>query len=275
MSSNTSTLISSLRAKADDLSTLHSAAQADEPDAVHQMRVAARTLRANLRTFADALPDSGDLPDELSWLGDTLAPAREAEVLSELVLDLLARTPDDLVIGPVRSRIREVFDMEHDAAMTGVREALASERYHTLITDLDSYLESAGSPKHTADHSAKHDLSSLHRKVRRRMRAALPLPPGPDRDEAMHEARKAARRARYAAEALGRSSKPIKALQDVLGEEHDRVVTAVALTDLAASAHLDGENAFTYGVLIGLVRCDSKGFDKRVRRAWRTTRKAL
>lgn len=266
-----STLIAALQAKADALSTLRQPARADEPDAVHQLRVAARTLRANLRTFADVLPDSGDLPDELSWLGDTMAPAREAEVLSELILDLLERTPDDLIIGPVRSRVREVFGMEHDAALAVVRDALDSERYRSLVTNLDSYLGSAAS----AEPAAKPDLSRLHRKVRRRMRTALALPPGPDRDVAMHEARKAARRARYAADALGRSSKPIKALQEVLGDEHDRVVTAAALTDLAASAHLDGENAFTYGVLIGLVRCDSKDFDKQVRRAWHTVREAL
>ncbi|GAA2052684.1 hypothetical protein GCM10009839_70280 [Catenulispora yoronensis] len=260
--------MTALRSRADTLSALESAVRADEPDAVHQMRVAARTLRANLRAFADVLPDPGDLTEELAWLGDALGPARDAEVMAELVLDLIERTPEDLVLGPVRTRVQEVFGLEHEAALALVAEALDSDRYRELLASLDAYLDGTKP-------SRKPDLSRLHRKVRRRMTAALPMPHGPERDEAMHEARKAARRARYAAEALGHPSKPVKVLQDVLGEEHDRVVTATALTDLAAGAHQAGENAFTYGVLLGLVRCDSKSFDKQVRKAWRTARKEL
>lgn len=266
-----STLLASLRARADALAELEPEARADEPDAVHQMRVAARTLRANLRTFADVLPDTGELlrlTSELDWLGDALGPAREAEVMSELVLDLLEHTPPELVVGPVRERVEQVFGLDHEAALVVVAEALDSERYQDLLRTLAAYLESATV-------TGKPDPGKLHRKVRRRMRAALAMPPGAERDVAMHEARKAARRTRYAAEALGRPSKPVKALQDVLGEEHDRVVAAAALTDLAAGAHLAGENAFTYGVLLGLLRCDSKGFDKRLRRVWKEARREL
>ncbi|GAA1973803.1 CHAD domain-containing protein [Catenulispora subtropica] len=263
-----SALLTSLLAKAEKLEELEPAVRADEPDAVHQMRVAARTLRANLRTFADVLPDSGDLVGELAWLGDALGPAREAEVMAEVVLGLLARTPEDLVVGPVRERVEQVFGLDHESALTVVAETLDSERYHELVRALKAYAESAKPGR-------KPDLSKLHRKVRRRMRAALPMPHGPERDVAMHDARKATRRARYAAEALGHPSKPIKALADVLGEEHDRVVTATALTDLAAGANQAGENAFTYGVLLGLVRCDSRKFDKQVRKAWRKARKEL
>lgn len=261
-------LLTSLRAQADKLAALEPAVRADEPDAVHQMRVAARTLRANLRTFADVLPDSGDLVGELDWLGDALGPAREAEVLSGQVLGLLERTPPDLVLGPVRQRVIQAFELDHESALAVVADALDSERYRELLRTLKSYLESTKPDR-------KPDLSRLHRKVRRRMKAALPMPHGPERDIAMHEARKATRRARYAAEALGHPSKPIKKLADVLGDEHDRVVTASALIDLAASAHLDGENAFTYGVMVGLVRCDSQSFDKQVRKAWRDARKEL
>jgi len=261
-------LQTSLRAQADKLAALEPAVRADEPDAVHQMRVAARTLRANLRTFADVLPDSGTLPEELGWLGDALGPAREAEVLTDQVLRLLERTPTDLVLGPVRQRVVQAFDLDHESALVVVADALDSERYRELLRTLETYLE-ATRPEN------KPDLSRLHRKMRRRMKAALLTPHGPERDIAMHEARKVTRRARYAAEALGHPSKPIKKLADVLGDEHDRVVTASALTDLAASAHIDGENAFTYGVMVGLVRCDSQGFEKEMRKAWRELRREL
>ena len=265
-------LLASLRAQAGALAILEADVRADTPDAVHQMRVAARTLRANLRTFEDVLPGEKRrlaLVEELGWLGDALGPAREAEVLAAQVLGLLERTPTEYVIGPVRARVEAVLALERESALALVTDALNSQRFRRLLKNLDAYFASAKAAKDP-------DLSKLHRRVRRRMRAALPMPHGADRDIAMHQARKAARRARYAADALGSSAaKPIKALQDVLGDEHDRVVAACALTDLAAGAHQAGENAFTYGVLLGLSRCDSQGFDKQVRKAWKAAKPHL
>jgi CHAD domain-containing protein len=264
-------LLTSLKAQADALSTLEPTVRDDAPDAVHQMRVAARTLRANLRTFEDVLPGAkrrAALIEELGWLGDALGPAREAEVMAAQVLDLLERTPPEYVLGPVRARVEAVFALERESALGLVTETMDSPRYRRLLKLLDAYFASVKPDKDP-------DLSRLHRRVRTRMRDALPMPPGPDRDTAMHEARKAARRARYAGDALGLPTKPIKALQDVLGDEHDRVVTASALTDLAAGAHQAGEDAFTYGVLLGLVRCDSRDFDRNVRRAWKAARPSL
>ncbi|MEZ0115446.1 CHAD domain-containing protein [Catenulispora sp. EB89] len=264
-------LLTSLKAQADALSALKPAVRDDAPDAVHQMRVAARTLRANLRTFEDVLPGGkrrAALIEELGWLGDALGPAREAEVLKAQVLDLLDRTPQEYVLGPVRTRVEAVFALERESALGLVTEAMDSPRYRRLLKHLDAYFAAVQPDKDP-------DLSRLHRRVRTRMQHALPMPPGADRDIAMHEARKVARRARYAGEALGLTTKPIKALQDVLGDEHDRVVTASALTDLAAGAYQAGENAFTYGVLLGLVRCDSRDFDRNVRKAWKAARPSL
>ncbi|MEY9929259.1 CHAD domain-containing protein [Catenulispora sp. GP43] len=265
-------LLKSLRAQSAKLADLAPDVREDKHDAVHQMRVAARTLRANLRTFKDVLP--GDekrvaLVEELGWLGDALGPAREAEVLAGQVLDLLERTPPEYVLGPVRERVERVFALERESALGRVTDALDSPRYRRLLKNLDTYFASAKPGKDA-------DLSRLHRRVRKRMRAALPMEHGAERDVAMHDARKAARRARYAADALGLpDAKPIKALQDVLGEEHDRVVAASALVDLAAGAHQAGEDSFTYGVLLGLVRCDSRDFDKRVRKAWKAAKPSL
>jgi CHAD domain-containing protein len=267
------TLTNSLRAQATALAALEPEVRADADDAVHQMRVAARSLRANLRTFQDVLPGTKRrtaLVEELGRLGDALGPAREAEVLQAQVLDLLARTPAQLVVGPVRERVEAVFALKRESAFGLVTDALDDPDYRRLLKNLNTYFSSLKSGS-----DPESSLIRLHKRVRSRMRTALPMPDGPERDTAMHEARKAARRARYAAEALGRPAKPIKALQDVLGDEHDRVVAASALTDLAAGAHQAGENAFTYGVLLGLVRCDSTGFDRRVRKAWRAAKPSL
>jgi CHAD domain-containing protein len=80
-------------------------------------------------------------------------------------------------------------------------------------------------------------------------------------DVLLHRARKAGKRARYAAEllALAGVDDPLasdqavaawKELQDVLGEHQDSVVAADLLRRLgAATADRPGENGFTYGVL--------------------------
>jgi CHAD domain-containing protein len=75
----------------------------------------------------------------------------------------------------------------------------------------------------------------------------------------MHDARKKAKRTRYAAEAATPALadpaadlvKSMKSLQTLLGDHQDSVMVRGALRELATEAHAAGENAFTYGVLYG------------------------
>src|SRR5207302_1981585 len=55
----------------------------DDPEDVHQARVATRRLRSDLRTFASLLdPDwAASLVEELRWLGGVLGDVRDADVL--------------------------------------------------------------------------------------------------------------------------------------------------------------------------------------------------
>src|SRR5215211_7876434 len=57
----------------------------EDPEAVHQARVATRRLRSTLRTFSSLLdPDWTDrLRDELKWLADLLGQVRDTDVLLE------------------------------------------------------------------------------------------------------------------------------------------------------------------------------------------------
>ena len=78
---------------------------------------------------------------------------------------------------------------------------------------------------------------------------------------ALHETRKAAKRARYAAEAarpaLGkkdgrkarRFAKRMKHVQSALGAHQDAVIAQAAARDIGVQAHLAGENAFSFGLL--------------------------
>ena len=77
------------------------------------------------------------------------------------------------------------------------------------------------------------------------------------RSEAWHDARKAAKRLRYAAETLrpawGKGAKRVaraaKALTTVLGERQDTEVVRAHLPALAAAAEAAGEPSYTYGLL--------------------------
>ena len=83
------------------------------------------------------------------------------------------------------------------------------------------------------------------------------MPAAQDRDAAIHEARKTAKRARYAAEAAvpallstaGRQAAQARELQQLLGDHHDSVVARAVLLDLAAKARAAGEDTFTYGLM--------------------------
>ena len=95
-----------------------------------------------------------------------------------------------------------------------------------------------------------------YRRTSRRLRRAARTAPGPARDAAYHQARKAAKRARYAGEAITpalgkparRFTRQMKKVQTVLGEHQDAVVVRGLDRELGMSAHLAGENAFTYGL---------------------------
>src|ERR1700729_1477656 len=123
-----------LRLQAHELRSLEPAVRTDEYDAVHQMRVATRRLRAALRTFGQVIPrtDSEHLAAELQWLGRQLGAARDDEVLSAHLADSLRPTPPELLIGPVQARIQGYYAPRRAAARTDLLEVLDSPRYAAL-----------------------------------------------------------------------------------------------------------------------------------------------
>jgi CHAD domain-containing protein len=237
----------------------------DEPDSVHKMRVATRRLRSTLRSFRVVLDEdrARDLDARLKTLAATLGVPRDKEVQLERLLGELDEQPDTLVLGPVRARLEERLGSErlrgHDAALA----ELKSRTYRQLVDDLIDFVRT-GISAPPATEPARDVLPKLvakrYRRLDRRVRDALDLD-GAAADEALHGARKAAKRARYAAEALvpvwgadaKAMAKQMEAVQEVLGEHQDSVVAQELLRDLgvATQAAAD-ESAFTFGLLTGL-----------------------
>jgi CHAD domain-containing protein len=98
----------------------------------------------------------------------------------------------------------------------------------------------------------------------------------PDRDQALHNARKATKQLRYAAEvavpAIGkpadRTRRRARAVTKVLGEHQDTVVTRPILRDLGVRAHLAGENGFTFGLLYGREQANAAEAQRRFDEIW-------
>jgi CHAD domain-containing protein len=121
-----------------------------------------------------------------------------------------------------------------------VLDALDGERYPRLLDDLGALL--ANPPlTPSAERKAGKVLARPVRRAARRLQRALAAVPGAvDRDTAIHQARKAAKRARYAAEAaapaLGSTARlqaaQAKELQQALGDHHDSVVARTVLLEL-------------------------------------------
>ncbi|MFF4830471.1 CHAD domain-containing protein [Streptomyces sp. NPDC001315] len=253
-----------VRAQRDAVVELDPAVRQDAPDSVHSMRVATRRLRSAFRSYGKVL-DRGvtdPIGAELKWLAGELGVDRDREVLTERLtaaLDDLSRT---LVSGPVRTRLDTWAGARRGGSRSRLTGVLDSERYLTLLDSLDALLAAPPSRKAAAGKPGKVLAKAVRKdfgKVSALVEQALDLAPGHDRDLALHEARKKAKRTRYAAEAaapaLGDPAtalvKSMKSLQTLLGDHQDSVMARETLRELSAVAHAAGESAFTYGLLYG------------------------
>ncbi len=259
--------------------------RAGRPGSVHQLRVVARRLRSTVTTFEEVVvePDPGVLRQELRWLGGSLGQARDAQVLRGHLLTMLETEPSELVLGPVAERIDQDLDAARRAGLDHAHQALASQRHARLIDALHS-LATVPTLTHEAESQARDRLPALLqrdlRRLRRAVRAAAHTETRAERDRALHEVRKKAKRLRYAAESaapvLGARAKQLarasKAVQDVLGEHQDAVVARSWLREHAVQAGVDGESSFTYGRLHAIEQERADRAEQRFFALWRTKR---
>lgn len=273
------------------LRVLAPAAARDEPDAIHQMRVATRRVRSTLQSFPSVLPRdmTVHLRTELKWLGAVLGEARDDEVTSAFLEQELASFPPELVMGPAQVRIRASLAPQQARDREAVAEALGSPRYAALTRDLARFIDRppfAGPAGDPADTVLPAAVGRAWRRTRRRMERARRLRTDTSqhaaaRDTALHETRKAARRARYTAEAarpaIGkpakRFAKRMKAVQSALGDHHDAVGARAAARDIGVHASLAGENAFTFGLLHERAAATARNADHHAARVWKRAEK--
>ncbi|WP_328871360.1 CYTH and CHAD domain-containing protein [Streptomyces sp. NBC_00287] len=253
-----------LRAQRDAIVELDPAVRRDEYDSVHRMRVATRRMRSAFRSFGKVLDRSVTDPigDELKWLAGELGVDRDQEVLTERLTAALDELPRTLLTGPVRTRLRTWSNARRGGSRRRLIAVLDGKRYLELLGTLDALMAeppllkaASGKPEKVIGKAVTKDFGKLSALVE----DALGRAPGQERDLALHEARKKAKRTRYSAEAavpaLGDPArgllKSMKSLQNLLGDHQDSVMTREALRELARQAQGAGESSFTYGVLYG------------------------
>lgn len=226
------------------------AVRADADDAVHQMRVTIRQIRSLLQASEEefGLTDDATILSELRELAGVLGVARDAEVLTERYRDALDALPPEQVRGPVRERLVDGGWRLYQSGLNRSWKAMRSARYFRLLDALDTVVVTSPPPDDDHPHAT---IASGYKKVRKRARAIAEAADEHELDEALHSVRKAAKRLRYVAAATGNAkvSERAKAVQSILGDHQDSVVSRAHLLQQADAAHAAGEDTFTYGVL--------------------------
>ncbi len=215
-----------------------------DPEAVHLYRVATRRLRSDLRTFSGFLDEAptGDLREELSWLGQAVGPVRDLDVLGARFAANSCGLSD--LDQPAASELLTRLAALRLDAHRGLLEALRSERYDRALRALVEFASEPPIAQASGEKATRPGADLARRLVKRRwnqIAAAVEAAGEDPTDEELHRIRIAAKRCRYAAEAVApvvgrparRFAAGVEAVQTVLGDYHDTVVAEAWLRDAA------------------------------------------
>jgi inorganic triphosphatase YgiF len=217
------------------IANAHGALARDDPEFVHQARVAMRRLRSAARLTRRWVAFPPELAGELRWIARRLGAVRDCDVLVECTLPAIERE-----VGlPAQVRVRA--QRERERARRALRVALASPRFARLA--LAALAWSAQPPRPDAPSLravAAASLARLHARLFDSARRFETLSV-----ERQHRVRIRAKRLRYALDffaatlprrAVADYARRLAALQDDLGALNDIAVAAARLPALA-SAH--------------------------------------
>lgn len=226
-----------------------------QPDATHQLRVAARRLRSVISTFGPLLSEAEAeaIKAEFRWLAHACDAARNLDVLAERVAEARAKRPSAKGLAELAGAVEAARRTATAAAVDAVR----SQRFRALMIDATAWIETGAWLADDAGRDVRDQkatafaAAALDRRRRKLRKLARRL--DEVSDEARHEARIEAKKLRYAAEtfaslfpekATARFVGRLKALQEELGALNDvataePVLEGLDLTPAAAEAARD------------------------------------
>jgi len=231
-------------------------ARAGDIEAVHQLRVATRRLRAALRLFAPVLPPrvAAHARAELRSLGRAIGAVRDLDVLGAAVMARAARLDPALrhALGPLGVAIHD----ERATAHAALGATLDGRRFHRLLDGLAAFAESPAPARGDVPLGAiAADL--VRPLLRDALRAGRAL--GPDAPPAVvHRARIRVKRLRYALETLRGLGGPavrkttvrLARLQERLGEHQDAVTHRTWLLAYAERPDVPAPTLVAVGALV-------------------------
>lgn len=255
----------------------------DDPEDVHQLRVAVRRLRAILREEGTVLGEvSTTLRAELKWLASAFGEVRDLDVLIENLIADAAELPEpdreafDAVVSAFRARRSE--------ARKQAMRVLRTARYRKLLQSLADTVHFSGTTTADARPERGATPAELIRKPYRKMRGDVAKIGDPPTDDELHDLRIRGKRLRYSAEfstpkgskQAKRTQSLIKAtkrLQTVLGDHNDLVVAEQRLRELLTEESLPSDALLAAGRLIERRAAQREQHRIQWRRAWNTVDK--
>jgi CHAD domain-containing protein len=226
----------------------------EDPEELHEMRVATRRLRAALDLFVDVLPlRAHTFRCELGWLADVLGAVRDLDVQLQAQAAMVEPGQE-----AVWADLTALLVRERDVARLALLTALDSSRAERLLSGLSALVQQGPVRRSTATRTAAlavvPDLiESRHASVVKAARRARRSGEAAD----FHRLRIRCKRLRYSLEfsaelyggRTGRYTSQLAKLQNQLGLLQDAEVAANRLSDLATGrqAHLSASTIFVMG----------------------------
>jgi CHAD domain-containing protein len=250
-------------------------------EGIHHLRTATRRLRSELRTLT-SLVDPGwrqAIENELEWLAEVLGGVRDLDVLTDRLQKRIAEAEMESWERAALAPIFESLAARRERAMARLLEAMGGARYLSLTRTLERALddrpwnEDAGLTCREALGPLAAEVWSKLEKHAGRLRPS-------DHDEAFHDVRKRAKRARYTAELvaplIGRGDsksalgfiRNTTRVQGKLGDHHD---ASIALEEIESRIEeYKSDDAFVASArsLIELERAASRRSRKAFFQAW-------
>jgi CHAD domain-containing protein len=219
----------------------------EDSEAIHDMRVATRRLRAAMSLFRSILsPRFERMRDELKWIAQTLGEARDLDVQ---ITQLSEWTQDRSLIN--------VLVAEREQAQTKLLEAFDSKRYRQLIRILTELLKRGAMNRVEAKARAVESAPPLIAVRWKRFRKAADGVTLESSAEEYHGVRIRVKRLRYAVEFFsdlyGEAAQELIArfvvVQDILGAHQDAHVAMPRLRTLVDkhSKQLTPQTIFAMG----------------------------
>jgi len=264
------------------LSNWASLRESDDPESIHQMRVALRRLRAALAMFKRAVPcpEFEGFRTRAKDLASALGPARDCDVLRDLVetgpkphfpenafaplLAVLERRRQDFY-AQTRQLLESAeptlfaLDLGGFVARRGWRNSLSAEDLSGLTGPVGVFAAQA--------------LDRLHKRALKRGRKLVTLP-----DEQRHECRIALKNLRYGAEFFAGAFDADTASDFVRATAHAQNILG-AHNDVATAEHFlsephDEKATRAAGVVLGWHAREALTADEHLAKAWKGFRRA-